>query len=334
MRGFIPLLLALSASYTTTTALPQHRIIPREAVDKPKYSVVPLEPGDDDIELGEPGSGDDKSHDKGKGDDTDGDGIVTVIETVVETRQPVTQVVTATEEPDTVTAPGKTVTKAITKCVPTTVSIIDMDEEPATQTVTVVPQPSAPKPKSPKESRPANKPNTTTSTKDVPEPTCSSASKAPSSAPAPGPSAGPGPEPQPESPTTSTLSETTQQTSSVVSESTYVAPVETIVQPPPVVQSSVAEAGPTTLVTLTSNLGGVPKETTVPSQDSLKEPDPQPTTTKQMTVPTVQTTLITCTTTTSFVQDIAPVPTPPSQAHGDGSWHTIYPVWNGTVSAI
>jgi hypothetical protein len=56
MRGFIPLLLALSASYTTTTALPQPRIALRDTAAGPKYSVVPLEPGNDDPASGDVGN--------------------------------------------------------------------------------------------------------------------------------------------------------------------------------------------------------------------------------------------------------------------------------------
>lgn len=178
MRGLIPILVALSASLTTITtvaALPQPILYHRDTSAKPKYSVVPLEPGDDESDLGESGSGDNKGNgkggsnggDNGNGDDSngssgddDGDEIVTVIETVVKTREPVTKVITQTGKPLTITAAPKTVTKSV----PTTISVIGMgDEEEETkviQTVTVIPKPAAPSP-SPLKSKPANKPATT-----------------------------------------------------------------------------------------------------------------------------------------------------------------------------
>jgi len=119
MRGYLPLLLALSASYTTITALPRPVIVAREPADEPKYSVVPLEPGDNDSGDDDSGSDDSESGSQGSGsgngDDEDGDGIVTVIQTVVKTKKPVTHVVTKTGDASTVTAtaPGKTVTKAV-----------------------------------------------------------------------------------------------------------------------------------------------------------------------------------------------------------------------------
>jgi hypothetical protein len=89
------------------------------------------------------------------------------------TRKPVTQIVTRTEKPSTITAPVKTVTKAITQAVPTTVSIINIDEGPVTETATV-PHPSPSKSEVSKKSTTTQEPAPTT---DKPEPTDQSTSK-------------------------------------------------------------------------------------------------------------------------------------------------------------
>ncbi|KAF4962655.1 hypothetical protein FSARC_9216 [Fusarium sarcochroum] len=364
MRGYIPLLLALSASYTTITALPQPRIVRREAAAKPKYSVVPLEPGDDDPASGGLGNGDGNGSSgggKGKGDgssDEDGDGIVTVIQTVVKSRKPVTQVVTKTEEPSTVTAPGKTVTKAV----PTTVSIIDMDEGPVTQTVTVVPESSTSKPKAPKESKPAQESDTTT---EKPKPTAQTTPKSLSSAAAPGVTSQPQPEPQskpepkPKSPTTIESPQTTEDSPSTTCDTNPLPPFETVAQPPPAIESSAASSNPTTLLTLTTQGAGAPKETVIPSPDSPVAPIPSQetfvdgpatqgeswsTATVPYVPPVAPTTLLTSTststststttTTTSDVQNETPEPISPSETQDDGVWHTSYPSWNGTVLSI
>ncbi|KAJ4272000.1 hypothetical protein NW762_000710 [Fusarium torreyae] len=343
MRGYIPLLLALSASYTTITALPQLIIVRRDAAAKPKYSVVPLEPGDDDPASDDLGSGDGNGS---SSSDEDGDGIVTVIQTVVKSRKPVTQVVTQTEEPSTVTAPGKTVTKAV----PTTVSIIDMDGGPVAQTVTVVPQSSAPKPKAPKESKPAQEPGTTT---EKPKPTTQSTPKSSSSAAAPGVTSQPQPEPKPESPTTIESPQTTEDSASTTCDTNPPPPVETVAQPPPAIESSAAGSNPTTLLTLTSQGAGAPKETVIPSPDSPVAPVPSQETFVEgpasqseswstATVPyvppvaptTLLTSISTTTITTSDVQNVTPEPISPSETQDDGAWHTSYPAWNGTVLSI
>lgn len=145
MRRSVSLLLALPVYFSAAAVLPRVGPVPRVAAaddaERPKYSVVPLEPGDDGDD--QPGGGDGGDGDNG-GDD-DGDDVVTVIETLVKTRDPVTKSITHTrtvsEEPD-------TVTKAVP--VPTTIiSIIDMDGEETTTvfvTPTVLPPPPPPEP--------------------------------------------------------------------------------------------------------------------------------------------------------------------------------------------
>ncbi|KAG5772673.1 hypothetical protein H9Q72_001271 [Fusarium xylarioides] len=349
MRGFIPLLLALSASYTTVIALPQPRIVHRDATAKPKYSVVPLEPGDDDPASGDLGGGNGDGNGNGNGNgggsngtgggssDNDGDGVVTVIRTV--TRKPVTKIVTQTEKPSIVTAPGKTVTKAV----PTTVSVINMDDEPVTETVTV-PHPS---------SKPTitQKPGSTT---DKREPVAQSTTDL-SSATAPGvtsqpsPQPIPQPEPEPESPTNVESPQTTE-TSSTTCITDYPPPVETVAQPPPTIESPAPVLEPTNLLTQTSETAGAPEQTERPTPDAPVAPIPSQgsfveshatqdqswsTAAVPYEPPVAPTTLITLTiTTTSITETSSPESSSASKTHDNGAWHTSYPAWNGTALAI
>ncbi|PTB54146.1 hypothetical protein M431DRAFT_50433, partial [Trichoderma harzianum CBS 226.95] len=109
MRGDLSLILALSTCLSITAALPQRALVLRGSPvndhKKPKYSVVPLEPGE-----GDPPGGGGGGNNGGGG----GGGTVTVIETVVETKTPAK---TVTE-----TAKASTVTRTV----PTTVSIVDI----------------------------------------------------------------------------------------------------------------------------------------------------------------------------------------------------------------
>ncbi|KAF5671739.1 hypothetical protein FHETE_3952 [Fusarium heterosporum] len=354
MRGFIPLLLTLSVSYTTITALPQPRIVLREAAAEPQYSVVPLEPGEDDPASGETGSGDgNDSNGNGSGGGSNGNnghGTVTVIQTV--TRKPVTQVVTRTEEPGTVTAPGKTVTKAI----PTTVSVIDIDGGPVTETVTV-PRPTS-KTKRPKKSTTTNKADITTTTTidEKPETTVQSTSESFSSADAPGVTSQPKPKPQPQpqpipEPESSTTTEPAPaETSSATRYTETLPPVETVTQPS-AIEPSVAGPDPTTLLTLTTQGTELPEETALPSPDSPVAPIPPQetfvhdtatqgeswsTATVPYVPPVAPTTLVTsiAVATTTCFEDGTPETISPSETHDDGAWHTSYPAWNGTVRAI
>ncbi|KAL6818621.1 hypothetical protein GGI42DRAFT_347853 [Trichoderma sp. SZMC 28013] len=114
MRGDLSLILALSTCLSITAALPQPALVLRGSPvndhKKPKYSVVPLEPGEGDP----PGGGGGNNGGGGGGGGGDGGGTVTVIETVVETKTPA----------KTVTETAKAST--ITRTVPTTVSIVDI----------------------------------------------------------------------------------------------------------------------------------------------------------------------------------------------------------------
>ncbi|KAG6005405.1 hypothetical protein E4U21_000185 [Claviceps maximensis] len=92
MRGPISLVAVLSALFAAGAALPQIKALPRAADGAPKrkYSVVPLEPGDD-------GRGGSKTS-----------GAQTVVETIVKTEGPVTKYVTKTGSPVTVTESAPT----------------------------------------------------------------------------------------------------------------------------------------------------------------------------------------------------------------------------------
>lgn len=146
MRVTTSVVFAILAALPVGNALPygadDRHVAPRDTAHKPKYSVVPLEPGDSDD------GNDDSSEDehesgpsKGKSDHKDPakhDGkpgghksdshgeetIISVVETVIRTQGPVTVIRTA--EPDTVTH---------TKTLPTTVvSVVDMEGEVTTVT--------------------------------------------------------------------------------------------------------------------------------------------------------------------------------------------------------
>ncbi|KAH0491315.1 hypothetical protein TgHK011_002752 [Trichoderma gracile] len=119
MRSGVSLTLALSACLSIAAALPQPALILRvAAVDdhhKPKYSVVPLEPGPDQPGGGGDGGGNNGGGGGGGGGGSGGgDGTVTVIETLVKTKTPATTVTEIVE--------GSTVTRTV----PTTVSIVDI----------------------------------------------------------------------------------------------------------------------------------------------------------------------------------------------------------------
>ncbi|KAG5938717.1 hypothetical protein E4U53_007950 [Claviceps sorghi] len=92
MQGPIAFVTVLSALLAAGAALPQIKVLPRTAhgARKPKYSIVPLEPGDG----GNSGSGI--------------PGVQTVVKTIVKTEEPVTKTVTRTGEPVTVIEPAPT----------------------------------------------------------------------------------------------------------------------------------------------------------------------------------------------------------------------------------
>ncbi|CAG7557058.1 unnamed protein product [Fusarium equiseti] len=352
MRGSLTLLLALSASYTVT-ALPKPRIQPRDDAGKPKYSVVPLEPGEDDPAQGGTGSGDGNGS-SGSGDgDGDGDGVVTVIRTVVQTPKPVTQVVTRTGNPSIVTAPGKTVTKAV----PTTVAIINVSDDPVvTQTVTV-PRSSASKPKSTEEPSATQEPETTG---DEVKPTAQKPSDSLSSAPAPGvtpqpepqpqpkpqpnPQPNPQPEPQPEpepEPSTSIASAESIETSSTTSDIQTFPAVVTVTLRFPTSESSPTDSVPTTLATQATQDAEASESTSSPSWDSSVASippqetfvqDPAGNNGETWSTATTLLTSLTTSTTSSDVHHITPEPVPSSKIPDDGSWRTTYPAWSDDLA--
>lgn len=354
MRGSLALLLALSASYTTVTALPKPRIQPRDDAGKPKYSVVPLEPGDDDPASGGTGSGD--GNGSSGSEDGDGDGVVTVIRTVVQTPKPVTQVITRTGNPSIVTAPGKTVTKAV----PTTVAVINISDDPAvTQTVTV-PRSSASKPKSTEEPSATQEPETTGGEA---EPTAQEPSDSLSSVPAPGvtsqpepqpkPQPNPQPEPQPEpepepEPSTSIVSAESIETSSTTSDIQTFPAVVTVTLRFPTSESSPTDSEPTSLATQDAE---TPENTSSPSWDSSVASIPPQETFVQgpagnngetlstatlpyyaPVAPTTLLTSLTTSTTSSDVEHITPEPIPSSKIPDDGLWRTTYPPWSDDLA--
>lgn len=357
MRGSLTLLLALSASYTVT-ALPKPRIQPRDDAGKPKYSVVPLEPGDDDPASDGTGSGDGNGS-SGSGDG-DGDGVVTVIRTVVQTPKPVTQVITRTGIPSIVTAPGKTVTKAV----PTTVAIINVSDDPVvTQTVTV-PRSSASKPKSTEEPSATQEPETTDEVKPTAQKPSDSLSSAPAPEvtpqpepqpkPQPNPQPNPQPEPQPApepEPSTSIASAESIETSSTTSDIQTFPAVVTVTLRFPTSESSPTDSEPTTLATQATQDAEASENTSSPSWDSsmaaippqetfVQDPagnngETWSTATLPYNPPVAPTTLLTSfttSTTSSNVYHITPEPVPSSKIPDDGSWRTTYPAWSDDLA--
>ena len=350
MRGSLTLLLALSASYTTVTALPKPRIQPRDDASKPKYSVVPLEPGDDDPASGGTGSGD--GNGSSGGEDGDGDGVVTVIRTVVQTPKPVTQVITRTGDPSIVTAPGKTVTKAV----PTTVAVINISDDPAvTQTVTV-PRSSASKPKSTEEPSATQEPETTGGEA---EPTAQEPSDSLSSVPAPGvtsqpepqpkPQPNPQPEPQPEpEPSTSIVSAESIETSSTTSDIQTFPAVVTVTLRFPTSESPPTDSEPTSLATedaeapentsspsWNSSVASMPPQETFVQDPAGNNDETWSTATLPYYAPVAPTTLLTSfttSTTSSEVEHITPQPVPSSKIPDDGLWRTTYPPWSDDLA--
>ncbi|RGP66516.1 hypothetical protein FLONG3_8826 [Fusarium longipes] len=355
MRGYIPLLLALSASYTTITALPKPRIQPRDDTTKPKYSVVPLEPGDDDPFSDGTGSEDGNGgSSSGNGDDDRGD-AVTVIRTVVQTRKPVTQVITETGKPSIVTVPGKTVTKAV----PTTVSVINVNDQPVVTQTVIVSHLSTSKPKASIEPTATQKPETTAQepSDSLTSATAPGVTSQPQPKPEPQPSPQPQPQPQPE-PDSSTSVESVQsiETSSAAYKTqSVIIETVTVTQSPPASASWSTDAGsePTTLSIPTTLTAEVPDSTEAPSLDSSVIPTPPQETfvpdpasdqgeswssvTAPYIPPVAPTTLLTScitTTTTSEYQHITPEPIHSSKTHDDGAWHTTYPAWSDNDLAI
>lgn len=175
MRASIPLLLVLSKLISLGKSHQDAEVAAREDMsllenaarvedlesrapqtddeDRPRYSTVPLFPGEDDED--ETGDGNDPDNGSGGGDDEtgdggddhqgddDGDGVVTFIRTV--TDDPVTKILTHTV-PD-------VETETVTKALPTTktvVSVIDMDDDITTTVyVTHTPEPMPPPPPPP-----------------------------------------------------------------------------------------------------------------------------------------------------------------------------------------
>ncbi|RGP64038.1 hypothetical protein FSPOR_8204 [Fusarium sporotrichioides] len=355
MRGYIPLLLALSASCTTVAALPKPRMQLRDDASKPKYSVVPLEPGDDDASSDGSGSGDGNgsSGSGSGGGDQNGDDVVTVIQTVVQTRKPVTQVITQTGKPSIVTVPGKTVTKAV----PTTVSIINLDDQPVvTQTVTVShPSASTPKmsgePTATKEAETAESQAVTTA-QEPSDSLTSAAAPSVTSQPQPDPQPQPQPEPKPE-PSTSVETVQSIETSALPETQSVIIETVTVTQTSPTSESWTGGSNPTTLFTQTTQAAEVPEGTAAPSLDSQVAPTPPKETfvpgpasnqgeswssaTVPYQPPAVPTTLLTScitSTTTSDYQHTTPEPTLSSKTHDDGAWHTTYPAWDDNDLAM
>ncbi|KAJ4130979.1 hypothetical protein NW768_006518 [Fusarium equiseti] len=354
MRGSLTLLLALSASYTTVTALPRPRIQPRDDAGKPKYSVVPLEPGEDDP-ASDGGSG--GGNGNGGSENGGGDGVVTVIRTVVQTPKPVTQVITRTGSPSIITAPGKTVTKAV----PTTVAVINISDDPVvTQTVTV-PRSSASKPKATEEPSDTQEPETTEGgvnpTPQAPSDSLSSApvpGVTPQPEPQPKPQPNPQPEPQPEpepEPSTSIVSAESVETSSTTNDIQTFPPVVTVTLRFPTSESSPTDSEPTTLATQATQDAEAPENTTSPSWDSSVAAMPPQETFVQdpagnngetwstaalpYNPPVARTTLLTSwttSTTSSDVYHITPEPVPSSKTPDDGLWRTTYPPWSDDLA--
>ncbi|KAH7005577.1 hypothetical protein EDB82DRAFT_521555 [Fusarium venenatum] len=337
MRGYIPLLLALSASCTTVAALPKPRMQLRDSASKPKYSVVPLEPGNDDPSSDGTGGEDGNGGSGSGGEDENGGDVVTVIQTVVQTRKPVTQVITQTGKPSIITVPGKTITRAV----PTTVSIINLDDQPVvTQTVTIS-HPSAStskksgKPTATKEPETAESQAVTTA-QEPSDSLTSAAAPGVTSQPQPNPQPQPQPQPEPEpEPSTIQIIQTpsTPETQSVIIQTV------TVTQTSSTSESWLATQVPESTAAPSSDSPVAPippQETFVPNPTS-NEDESWSSITTPYEPPVVPTTLLTScitTTTTSDYQHVTPEPAPSLKTHDDGAWHTTYPAWNGNDLAM
>ncbi|KAI6785622.1 uncharacterized protein J7T54_005956 [Emericellopsis cladophorae] len=159
MRISVSLLL----TWTLAFGLPNTSALPRPGLDvraaptgpgsKPQYSIIPLEPDEDDAHQPGKDSGD-RENEPVNGDE---DSTVTLTQTVIHVPNPVTQRITRTVLPEV-----ETVTQKIP--VPTTViSIIDLEAEPtATVYITQTPLPPVPAPQPEPASEPATTLTTTT----------------------------------------------------------------------------------------------------------------------------------------------------------------------------
>ncbi|KAH8179811.1 hypothetical protein LIA77_01330 [Sarocladium implicatum] len=177
MRSTITLLIPLLEAFSAVTALPhsvsRSDLASRQSPNRPKYSVVPLEPdNDDEPENSDDGNGEstggdqnsgNKGNDKGgkgqkdngsdapSGSDDEGDDYITVVETVTRTHGPVT--VTHSVHPEPITQ---------TKLVPTTViSVVDMEGGETTVTVRPEPETIREPPAALPSEKPETKPTTT-----------------------------------------------------------------------------------------------------------------------------------------------------------------------------
>jgi hypothetical protein len=255
---------------------------------------------------------------------------------VVQTRKPVTQVITQTGKPSIVTVPGKTVTKAV----PTTVSIINLDDQPVvTQTVTVS-HPSASTSKKPTATQEPEitESQAVTTARGSSVSLTSAAAPGVTSQPQPNPQPQPQPQPEPEpepEPSTIRSIETpaTPETQSIIIETVTVTRTSLTGESWLATQSPESTVAPS----LDSPVVSIPpQETFVPNPTSSQD-ESWSSVTAPYEPPVVPTTLLTScitTTTTSDYQHITPESTPSSKTHDDGAWHTTYPAWNGNDLAM
>lgn len=299
MRGSTSLLAALSTCLVTTSALPHINFALRPRADgidgakKPSYSVVPLEPGDDNGG-GNSGGGDGNPPSGGNGGNggNGGDGgggdatsthapeTVTVTETVVQTQEAVTRFVTVAQEPQTVT-----------QVVPTTVvSIVDVAGPGTTITVTQTPPTSAAASSSPATSDDVDPIETVSKTVTVID------GLPPSNWTIPTPS------------------------TSVLSPSSILSPSSSLIGS---LTPSIASSQPATRKGSSSNIISVPTGTQLAPSSSLSTPA----TSIVTSAPTIQ---VPPTTMTTSCKESSSSSSSSTRTYDDGMWHTTYPPWNAT----
>ncbi|GAB0136064.1 hypothetical protein EsDP_00004381 [Epichloe bromicola] len=294
MRGPVYIIAVLSTLITAGGALPQPEVLPRAAdtTSKPKYSVVPLEPGDDDPSQGG-GNGGNGGKGGNSGKEEHASSAHTVVKTVLKTEQPITQTVIRTEAPVIVTKP-----------VPTTVFIIPIGgNKNATMTVaaeatsTAVSKPCSVSVETSSKTSGSTTSILTTLTASTSMQVISSATTSSAA-----------------STTFTHVSslETTQSTPSVKLRPPFSSKIWSIPTSNSIIRPSTNCTRPTSTISHTTTASGANRAS--PTSTLV-------TTTALTVVPTTFSTIFS-----------PPESSTSTKTYDDGQWHTTYPSWNGTTT--
>ncbi|TWU77803.1 hypothetical protein ED733_000536 [Metarhizium rileyi] len=286
MRGALSIVTVLSAIATLSSALPQPSPVPRAdaaaaAGAKPKYSIVPLEPSDDDPQS--------SHHGTGGGDGNGGNSS----ESNAVTEKPVTQTVSKTGPPVTITNPA-----------PTTISTIFTG---GTQNVTVTVTVTAEVPLTSTSTTPSTSAPTTTITTQG-----NSIVTTPTSPTLPATTA------------TSTTSIVSIQAS--LPDTTHSVPLETPRAPVSSITWSLSHSNHTTpsLASRTETTKTASYTAVLSGYMNGTEPS------SMVSVPTRSDTVSVLTTISTVLTPS--LPSTSTKTFEDGTWHMTYPPWNGTVT--